>query len=138
MVGLFLSLQIFMSPAPIENFTQQNLNFWVNILESPQIELRMNALKVLSDLKSPAAVPNIERLFQSEDARLRYQVAWALGRIPDSSSQTALARQLPKEQDSYVKGEINRSLRLLRDVFERKIDMSGPADEEDIQESFEE
>lgn len=121
--SLLLSASTLATPSPLQQLTQQNAVFWMQLLDAPQEEVKLNALRVLSNLRRADSVARIERLFQAESPRLRYFVAATLGRIPSPLSQAALTRQLSKEKNSYVKSEINRSLNLLRDVFERKLDL---------------
>ncbi|TVQ79744.1 MAG: HEAT repeat domain-containing protein [Bradymonadales bacterium] len=121
---VFFLIGIFGVQSPLEPLKNHNAVFWTRALDAPQEELKLNALRRLSDIKPPEAIPAIARQFESSSPRLRYQIAWTLGRIPHERSFQALSKQLEREEDSFVRGEINRSLRLLREIFERQIDES--------------
>jgi len=107
-----------------------NFLFWLELSKSPSLDLQINALHRLGDVQRPEAVPAIEALLTSSQAELRYHAARTLAKIPHESSLQALSGRVNAEQDVYVRSEINRSIRILREVQTRSEGRSVPKDEE--------
>ncbi len=103
----------------------QNLDYWVSSLESRNVDLKLNALFKLQDLRDPAAIPAIEKLLSDSEPEIRAGAARALGRFPYDPALRALEAKLPAEKDSYVRSEINRSIKGLKSTFKRQEDKAS-------------
>jgi|GEM_PF-3987031 len=115
---LFLLLFLSVSSPEDANSTQ-NLDFWISQLKSSSIDLQINALEKLPEINNPKATPDIIESLQSPNAEIRYYAAVALAKLPTHEGLAALADRLVVEKDVYVKSEINRSIRKLKDYFDQ-------------------
>ncbi|MCF6094596.1 tRNA epoxyqueuosine(34) reductase QueG [Microaerobacter geothermalis] len=73
--------------------------------------IQRNAIIALAHFKDPEAIPELTKVM-TEDIRpvMRKTAAWALGKIGGSDAETALKKQLKKEEDETVRREIEKSL----------------------------
>jgi len=127
---VFTICWILSSGSSLEASRDQNFLFWKGLLTSTSSDLQINALQKMGDLQRPEAVPEISVLLSSENPELRYHAARSLARIPHEKSLQALSARLPREEDVYVRAEINRSLRVLREFQSRVDSRAEPSPEE--------
>jgi epoxyqueuosine reductase len=69
--------------------------------------MRRNAAVALGNVGDPSAVPALVRALNSEPVLVRGHAAWALGRIGGEAAMAALAERLVREDDGWVREEIN-------------------------------
>jgi len=113
------------APASTAQNPYQNLPYWLSALESRNLDLKLNALFKLQDLRDPTAIPSIEKLLSDSEAEVRAGAARALGRFPYDQALRALEAKLPGEKDSYVRSEMNRSIRGLKATFKKQEDKAS-------------
>lgn len=100
--------------------TNQNYRFWLAQLKNSSVDIRINALEKLAEIKKLEAVPYIaQNALNSSEPEIRYHAARSLARLPSQDSLAFLGEQLRNEQDVYVKSEISRSIRSLKAYFEK-------------------
>ncbi len=114
-LAFIISTQLLSTPAQ-----SQNTEFWVSKLQSSSLDLRINALTRLAEIKDPISIEPIQTLLNDSEAEIRAAAARALGRFPYEDSLKALEAALSSEKDSYVKSELNRSIRGLRQTFKKQ------------------
>lgn len=132
----FILFALISSTASQAQNPYQNLAYWMNALESRNLDLKLNALFKLQELRDPTSIPAIEKLLSDSEAEIRAGAARALGRFPYDPALRALEAKLPGEKDSYVRSEMNRSIRGLKSTFKKQEDKangsksSAPAESE--------
>lgn len=98
----------------------QNLEFWSRNLRNPSLDIRINAIQKIQELKSSESAAALTESLSSPDAEVRAAAARALGKLPYDNALVALESKVGQETDSYVKAEINRSIRGLKQVFQKQ------------------
>lgn len=116
-MNLFL---IFYFASILQVSSQQNSDFWISQLNNRSIDLQINALQKLGEIRVSKAIPALQRSLDSGEASVRYYAAMALGRYTYQESLEVLSNRLVKEEDVYVKAEIRRSLSRLKEYFEKQ------------------
>lgn len=131
---ILLLFSLITASAPVAN-RDQNFDFWVKQLRSPLVDVQVNALEKLAEIKNPNAISEMARSLNSENADVRFHAAESLAKIPNQQSLDALGERSRIEKDVYIKAEINRSIRRLKDFFDSNTeDSSKPQDDMDSEE----
>jgi len=123
----FLLWTLISSTASQAQNPYQNLPYWMSALESRNVDLKINALFKLQELRDPNSISAIEKLLSDTDAEIRAGAARALGRFPYDTALRALEAKLPGEKDSYVRSEMNRSIKGLKSTFKKQEDKASGA-----------
>ncbi|MBI2871817.1 MAG: tRNA epoxyqueuosine(34) reductase QueG [Chloroflexi bacterium] len=80
------------------------------IKRARRVGLQRNACVALGNLRDPAAVPALTRALQHGEPLVRGHAAWALGRIGGGAARRALEQSLVREENIYVRQEIEAAL----------------------------
>lgn len=132
LISIFVS---FVSSA--ESLRSQNYDFWAKQLTSSSTDLQINALAKLAEIKNFAAIPEVQKSLSSENAEVRYHAARCLAKLPNEKSIEVLASRIPSEKDVYVKAEITRSIRSLKEYFQKTMPAEPTEDEEPLKDGSE-
>lgn len=66
----------------------------------------MRHAHVLAALTFPEAVPALVAALEDEEPLVRGHEAWALGRIDSADAREAIAARLDREEDAFVRAEL--------------------------------
>lgn len=125
-----LLISIFVSfVSSTDSIRSQNYDFWVKQLRTSSPDLQINSLAKIAEIKNFEAIPHVEKSLQSENAEVRYHAARCLAKLPNEKSIEVLANRFSLEKDVYVKAEINRSIRSLKEYFEKTMPPESAEDE---------
>jgi hypothetical protein len=116
----FIIISVFSSLLSIPDHLNQNLSYWMRQLDSQSLDLQLTAIRRLQEIKDPTSIASLQREFDESNPEIRAAAARALGRFPFEEALKALEARLPKESDSYVRSELNRSVRGLKQTFKRQ------------------
>jgi HEAT repeat protein len=122
LASVFLSLLI-SSPEHLN----QNLSYWLQALDSKSIDIQLTSIKRLQEIKDPQSISSIQRKLEDSEPELRAAAARALGRFPYETALKAMEAKLPTETDSYVRSELNRSIRGLKQTFKKQEEKAAGA-----------
>ena len=120
---LALSILITISP----ELRSQNKDFWVNQLKSLSVDLRINALQKLKELRYPDTVNPISRSLQDQSSEVRFHAVRALTNIATKDAKSQLKSQLNVESDPYLKSEIRRGIRAVDAVLKKQAEEAAKA-----------
>lgn len=127
-MSFYALLLIAQLSTPIDEYRNQNYDFWIQQLRSSSVDIRTNAMQKLVEMKDERAVREIKRFFESEEPILRYQAAVSLGRIYSEASLLALSNHVNEEDDVYIRSEMERSINRLKEVFEKNAEEEETSD----------
>lgn len=82
----------------------------------PDYKVRLQVVLVLTRLRSRRSVPALVQALADPKQTIRGLAAAALAKIGDVSAVTPMAARLAVERDPYVKGELKRALKSLRNL----------------------
>lgn len=106
----------------------QNLDFWFRQLQGDSVDLKINALQKLGEIRDPSSLPYLREAISMSDPKIRYYAAAALGRHTFEESMEILSEALVKEKDVYVSGEIRRNINQLKEYFTQKESKKPPTE----------
>ena len=75
-----------------------------------RVGLQRNACVALGNIKDLESVPALINTLAHSDSLVRGHAAWALGQMGDKASKNALELAISKEEDSWVREEIELAL----------------------------
>lgn len=111
--SLIISLGLTLVP-PAEALSQ-NAELWTRQLRSDSVDLRIQALKKLAELRQPSTLSKIADSLSDLSPEVRFQAMRALTRMPNSESLSALQSHLTQETDPYLLSELRRSAKSVED-----------------------
>lgn len=112
LIPSFLSLSL-LGLAPEAQI--QNRDFLVGQLQSSLVELKINALQKLAELRYSDTVASISPLLQDSNGDVRFNAILALTRINNEEALAAVTQALNSEKDPYLKSELRRSRKSIED-----------------------
>jgi HEAT repeat protein len=116
-----LSSLILTSEIPPAAF-EQNLELWTSQLRNPSVDIRINAIQRLAELKSIQSVPSLGQLASDSSSEVRFHAVQALAKIPHADSLAVLKTQFSKESDPYVRGEVRRATSSLEKMLQPPVE----------------
>ena len=116
-----LLLLSFLHVADLDANRDQNIDFWINQLNSESMDLNINAIEKMAELQDPKALDYLASTLRTAGPEVRFHIAKALGRFPTEAVATQiLGPAQAAEKDVYVKAEMNRSIRFIRDYLNKQ------------------
>ena len=104
----------------VPDHLNQNLNYWIKQLDSQSLDMQLTAIRKLQDIRNPQSISALQRELEELNPEVRAAAARALGRFPFEEALKAMEARLPTESDSYVRSELNRSIRGLKQTFKKQ------------------
>jgi len=111
----------FLQLADLDANRDQNIDFWINQLDSESVDLNINAIEKMAELQDPKALSYLASALRTAGPEVRFHIAKALSRFPTEAVATQiLGPAQAAEKDVYIKAEINRSIRFIRDYLNKQ------------------
>lgn len=99
--------------------TSQNSAFWKSHLRSESVDVRINAIQKLAELKEETTPQVISRLLTDKNSEIRYHALRALAKFPTEAVYERLSQHRKVEKDPYLKSETRRSMSAVKEVLDR-------------------
>jgi HEAT repeat protein len=113
---ILISLIIQISP----ELLSQNKNFWMEQLSNPSVDIRINALQKLGELRFPDTIEAMTRSLKDPNSEVRFHAIRSLAKIPLEEARFQLQLRFHEESDPYLKSEIRRSMSAIDEVLKKQ------------------
>jgi HEAT repeat protein len=116
-ISIILGLNLL--SVPPADALSQNSELWARQLKSDSVDLRVQALKKLAELRQPATLPKIADALSDLSPEVRFQAMRAMTRMPNADSLNSLQLHLNQETDPYLISELRRSVKSVEDSIKQ-------------------
>lgn len=111
--SIILGMSLITLPPP--EALNQNSELWTRHLKSESVDLRIQAVKKLAELRQISTLPKIAEALSDLSPEVRFQAMRALTRMPNSDSLASLQSRMNQETDPYLASELRRSIKSVED-----------------------
>ncbi|MBN8554117.1 MAG: HEAT repeat domain-containing protein [Deltaproteobacteria bacterium] len=110
MIILSLCFHLLLNALPPPELLSQNKDFWISQLRSDSVDLKINALQKLGELRQADIPAKLSDVVRDSSGEVRFQALRTLAKIPNADSLKVLQDQLGEEKDPYLLSEVRRSI----------------------------
>lgn len=114
--------------------TTQNEAFWIEKLQASSLDLKINAIQKLAEIRESQSFRAIARVLSDQNSEVRYYAIRALSKFPTQESLNLLQTHLSSEPDPYLKSESKRSIRSIQEILNKNLPKEEkPAEDEEVE-----